>query len=113
MTQTEKKKIVERLVAVPSYKKRLFWGREIKSLNELIKLYPEDQFWKGLSFATPKKFDSLIILRSGYYSEELKKKYKRYKYTIPPPDPIILGEVSGEDYSTPHKPSTLRGLFNT
>lgn len=113
MTQTEKKKIVERLVLVPAYNKRLFWGREIKSLNELAKLYPEDEFWKGLSFPTSKKFDSLIILRSGYYSEELKKKYKRYKYTIPSPEPITLGDVSGEDYTATHKPSTLRELFNT
>ena len=113
MTQTEKKKIVERLVMVPSYKKRLFWGREIKSLNELMKLYPEEDFWRGLSFGASKKFDSLIILRSGYYSGELKKKYKRFKYTIPSPEAlIILGDSRGEDYKVDPTLKTLREVFN-
>ena len=43
----------------------------MQSLNILIEKYPEDFFWKGLTF--DKKFDSIIVLRSGYYSEELEK----------------------------------------
>ena len=111
MTQTEKKKIVEKLVVVPRTAKRPFWGREIKSLNELMKLYPEEDFWRGLSFGPKKKFDTLIILRSGYYAIELKKKYGRYKYTIPKPEEIILGEVCGEDYKSQSKPKTIRNFL--
>ena len=110
MTQTEKKKVIEKLVDVPKAQKRHFWGREIKSLNELQKLYPEDEFWWGISFS--QKFDTLIILRSGYYSKELKKKYNRFKYDIPPRSDIKLGAKSGDDYPHPPQSSTLRQFLS-
>ena len=110
MTQTEKKKVIEKLVDVPKAQRRHFWGREIKSLNELQKLYPEDEFWRGISFT--KKFDTLIILRSGYYSKELKNKYNRFKYDIPVPSDIELGAKSGEDYSDPPQSTTLRQFLS-
>jgi len=71
VTQTEKKKVIEKLIEQPKTQKRLFWGREIKSLNILIESYPIDGFWKGLSF--PKKLDSIIVLRSGYYADHSKR----------------------------------------
>lgn len=111
MNQTEKKKVIEKLVNVPRKGKRLFWGREVKSLNELTKLYPEDDFWAGLSFGIEKKFDSLILLRSGYYAEELSKKHKRYHYSIPPKKEIKLGERAGEDYIIPNNPKTIRNFL--
>ena len=110
MTQTEKKKVIEKLVDVPKAQKRHFWGREIKSLNELQKLYPEDEFWRGISFT--QKFDTLIILRSGYYSGELRKKYNRFKYAIPPSGGIPLGEKSGQDYAPSTQNQTLRQFLS-
>lgn len=110
MTQTEKKKLIERIINVPKSQKRLFWGREIKSLNELIKLYPEDKFWLGIEF--PDKLDSIILLRSGYYSEVLKNKYNRFKYVIPKKQSIKLTAKSGEDYTPPTSPKTFKQFLS-
>lgn len=110
MTHTEKKKLIEKLVIVPEKQKRIFWGREMKSLNFLLEQYPEDFFWKGLTF--DQKFDSIIILRSGYYAELLEKKYKRYKYIIPKPNSIEIGEKQGEDYVPKNKRKTLRDFLS-
>lgn len=110
VTHTEKKNILEKLVVIPDKGKRNFWGREMQSLNILIEKYPEDFFWKGLTF--DKKFDSIIVLRSGYYSEELEKKYKRFKYVIPKSNNIKIGEKQGEDYVQNNKRKTLRDFLS-
>lgn len=110
MTQTEKKKIIERLVIVPSRQKRQFWGREIHSLNHLLKAYPEDRFWRGVVF--PHKMDSIIVFRSGYYSSALKKKYKLFKYPIPPKSEVVLGGKSGADYIPSGAPTTLKEFLS-
>ena len=110
MTQTEKKKIIERLVIVPSSQKRQFWGREIHSLNHLLKAYPEPSFWKGIAF--PHKMDSIIVFRSGYYSSVLEKKYKLFKYAIPPKPQVVLGDKSGSDYIPSGSPSTLKEFLS-
>jgi hypothetical protein len=105
VTHTDKKKIIENLVVVPKTSKRNFWAREIKSLNILLENYPEDIFWKGLSFGN--LVDSIIVFRSGFYSEELKKKYNLFKYKIPEEKPINIGKKSGEDYENNKKPKNL------
>lgn len=109
MTHTQKKKVIERLVVVPSTQKRNFWAREIKSLNILMHLYPGDFFWNNLSF--PDKIDSIIVLRSGYYNTELIKKYRRFNYKIPPSKKIELGEKCGKDYNKETKPKTIRDFL--
>ena len=110
MTHSDKKSIILKLVEVPDSGKRNFWGREIKSLNALLESFPEENFWKGLTF--PVKFDSIIVLRSGYYAEELKKKYKRYKYIIPNKSKIVLGDKTGKDYVKIKKNKTLRDFLS-
>ena len=110
MTQTEKKKLIERIINVPKSQKRLFWGREIKSLNELIKLYPEDKFWIGIKF--PDKLDSIILLRSGYYSEVLKNKYNRYNYKVPQKTKTPITDSCGDDYQPPSSPKTLKQFLS-
>ena len=75
MTQTEKKKVIEKLIEQPKTQKRLFWGREIKSLNILIESYPIDGFWKGLSF--PKKLDSIMLTEYLDKYAETGKEYVR------------------------------------
>ncbi len=110
MLHNQKKKIIEKLVVVPGKQKRNFWGREIKSLNILLEKYPEEDFWKGLTFF--EKFDSIILFRSGYYSKELLKKYKRYKYIIPKKDNPKLGSKSGDDYKKQVKPKNLREFLS-
>jgi hypothetical protein len=110
VTHSEKKNVIEKIVVVPDKQKRNFWGREIKSLNTLIEKYPEENFWKGLTFT--EKFDSIIILRSGYFSEQLLKKYRRYKYTIPKQEIIKLGEKIGDDYKKEIKPKNIREFLS-
>lgn len=110
MTQTEKKKIIEKLTDPPKTQKRVFWAREIKCLNILLESYPMDSFWKGLSF--PKKLDSLILLRSGYYADQLKKKYNRFNYKIPPNKKIDIKEKIGEDYIKQNKPKNIKEFLS-
>lgn len=110
VTQTEKKSTIERLVNVPSTQRRHFWGREVKSLNELLKSYPERKFWLGVKF--PTKVETMIVFRSGYYSRQLKKKYNRFKYSIPLKEEIKLGEKSGADYNPSDKPLTLKKFLS-
>jgi len=110
VTQTEKKKLIERIINVPKTQKRSFWGREIKSLNELIKLYPEDKFWIGIKF--PEKLDSIILLRSGYYSRELKSKHNRFNYVIPEKPTTPLTDPCGDDYPSPPLPKTLKQFLS-
>ena len=110
MTQTEKKKIIERLVVVPKTQKRAFWGREMVSLKALQSAYPEKDFWLGLTFG--QKFNTLVLLRSGHYRGELQKKYNRFKYTIPPPEDLELGVKSGNDYTPPDRPKNLREFLS-
>lgn len=110
MTHTEKKKIIENLINIPEKQKRLFWGREIKTFNILLELYPEFKFWQGLTFS--KKLDSMIVLRSGFFSEELKRKYNLFKYNIPEKKEFKLGEKCGEDFKIDNRPKTLRDFLS-
>lgn len=110
MTHTEKKKIIESLIEVPKKDKRHFWAREIKSLNILIESYPEDIFWKGLTF--PQKLDSIIVLRSGFYQKELQKKYNIFKYKVPTEIKLTLGKKTGKDYTAKEKPKTITDFLS-
>ena len=110
MTPKEKKIVIQNLTEVPKTQKKIFWGREMKSLNELQNLYPEDAFWFGLSFSY--KLDTMIILRSGYYAKELRKKYNRFKYKIPPSPSLPLGEKSGPDHIPNNIPRTLKDFLS-
>lgn len=110
MTHTEKKKVIEKLLNVPDKQKRLFWGREIKTLNILLEFYPESKFWKGLTF--PQKLDSMILFRSGFYQNELKRRYNLFKYNIPTKKEIKLGKKEGEDYINKNKIKTIKDFLS-
>lgn len=101
MTHKEKKLVIENLISIPSQGKRLFWAKEIKFLNILLEKYPNKKFWTNLSFYD--KLDSMLLLRSGYYSNELELKYKRFNYKIPPKEEVILGDIVAQkiEYKKP------------
>ena len=101
---------IKRLVDVPLKAPQEFWGRESKCLSALIKEFPDEDFWLKVSFNS--KFDSLKMLRVGYYHEELSKKYARFHYNLPPPPEVTLGEKMGKDYSVSTKPKTTRDFLN-
>lgn len=107
MKHTAKKKIIESLIDVPNQGKRVFWAKEIKFLNILMEKYPDENFWGKLSF--PDKFDSLLLLRSGYHAETLRLKYKKFNYIIPAKRDIPLhDEKFGKDLKFPQTTKTLR-----
>ena len=107
MKHSAKKAIIEKLVSVPDKQKRIFWAKEIKFFNILLAKYPNEIFWNKLKF--PDKFDSLLLLRSGYYAEDLRLKYKRFNYIIPQKKETPLHDKKfGEDLELPSKPKTLK-----
>lgn len=110
MTHSEKKDVISRLVNLPTSNKRAFWGRELKSLNELIKLYPKEDFWKVVEL--PQKLDSIILLRSGYYATVIKNLYNRFNFVIKKPKKITLGEKAGEDYTPKTETKTLKDFLS-
>ena len=95
---------------MPDKGKRLFWAREIKNLNILLEQYPNKKFWTNLSFYD--KLESVIVMRSGYYSKELEKKYKRFHYKIPSFNKPKLGDISGDDIVINKKPKTLKDFLS-
>ena len=110
MKHNDKKKVIENLVIVPNKNKRGFWAKEIKCFNEVYKLYPHDSFWQKIKF--PDKFESINLLRSGYYAKELKSKYLRFFYTIPEPSTIKFAKVfNDEEVEILGGPKTLRNFL--
>ena len=61
----------------PSYKSVTF-GLEMKILNDLMKIFPEEGFWSRLSL--PSKIDSLLILNTEEGKKRLQSRYNQYKY---------------------------------
>lgn len=110
MNHKEKQKVIENIVSVPDKGKRIFWAKEIKFLNILFEKYPDKKFWTNLSFYD--KLDSMLLLRSGYYAEELKKKYKKFNYKIPQCDEIILGDKCGEDLNISRPIKTIKDFLS-
>ena len=107
MTHKERLSAINRLVEVPPKATKKFWGLESKCLSALVEEFPNEDFWLKISFSI--KFDSLKMLRSGYYHNELKKRYARFNYS-PPEDstPPISNHKSGEDYLPKLKPKSIR-----
>lgn len=110
MTHTEKKKILERLLVIPDKNKRGFWAKEMKCFGELLKLYPNTAFWIKIKFA--EKFESINLLRSGYFADELKNKYSRYLYKIPSKPKIHLSDKPIEKVQINTTPKTLKDFLN-
>ena len=95
---------------IPQKTDKSFWGLEHKCLKELMKEFPDDDFWNKISFE--KKLNSLRMLRKGHFYEELKKKYKRFCFKLPeyvPPkiDPQPIGSLKKSS-----KKSSLRNLLD-
>lgn len=98
------------MVDVPSKGKRPFWAREIKTFNILFEKYPDELFWKNLRF--PDKIETLIVFRSGFYSKELDKKFKRFHYKIPQKESIKLGDICGENILDEKSTKTIKSFLH-
>ena len=110
MAKLNKKQILLRLITPPKTIKGPFWTREYKVLKNLMALYPEEEFWQKLKFDMG--WDSIVILQSEYGRSLLDKKYKHFKYKIPPREKITLTNKSGDDRIIPKKYKTIRGFLN-
>jgi hypothetical protein len=105
-----KKEIVLRIITPPKSIKGAYWTREYKILNDLIKEFPNIDFWQKVNFN--QEWDSLLILKSDYGKSLLNKKYKEFHYEIPKKEKIKLTKKSGRDKIIKTKPKTIRGFLS-
>jgi hypothetical protein len=104
-----KRDLIKKLVIEPKSQKRMFWAREMKLLNDLIEMFPNQEFWKKVSINL---VPSLAVLRSGQGLKKIQKKYREFNYKIPPKREIPLGKKSGDDKIISKKPKTIRQFID-
>jgi hypothetical protein len=104
-----KRELIKKIVEEPDKQKRMFWAREMKLLNDLMDMFPDQDFWRRM---TIDKVPSLAMLRSGYGLDILKKKYRNFSYKIPPKVEIPIGEKSGQDKIISKKTKTIRQFID-
>ena len=109
MKKLNKRELIKKIVEEPSKQKRMFWAREMKLLNDLIDIFPNEDFWRKM---TIDKVPSLAMIRSGYGLDLIKKKYRDFNYKIPPKIEIPLGKKTGEDRIISKKTKTIRQFID-
>lgn len=109
MKKLNKREIIKKLVTEPDKQKRMFWAREMKMLNDLMEMFPNQDFWRRMSIS---KVPSLAVLRSGTGLKIIQKKYVEFNYKIPPKIDIPLGEKVGDDKILSKKPKTIRQFID-
>ena len=109
MKKLNKRDLIKKIVVEPDKQKRMFWPREMKLLNDLLDMFPNQEFWERMKI---NKVTSLAMLRSGFGLEQIKKKYREFNYKIPPKIEIPLGEKTGEDKIISKKLKTIRQFID-
>lgn len=109
MKKINKREIIKKFVIEPDKQKRMFWAREMKMLNDLMDMFPNENFWQRTQFP---KVPSLAILRAGVGLEKVRKKYSEFNYKIPAKIEIPLGEKTGKDKYLSKKPKTIRQFID-
>lgn len=110
MPKLNKKQIVLNLITPPSSIKGAYWSREYKILNELMEIFPSQDFWQKVNFN--QDWDSLLIFKSEYGISLLKRKYKEFNFNIPDTKKIELTKKSGRDKIIETKPKTIRDFLS-
>ena len=111
MKQTDKKKIIERLVDTPLKNKRPFWAREMTLLKRVLEKYPDLVFWSKVNFG--EKLPSLAYLLTAIGASRVKRKYNEFTFDIPSPKTYNLGEKVGEDKILSRPTKTLSSFLNS
>ena len=111
MKQGDKKRIIERLVNIPSKGKRPFWAREMKFLKDFMAKYPSLEFWQKVSFG--EKLDTLLLLKGEYGEASVKKKYLEFLYVVPNVKSYPIGEKSGEDLTCIKPIKTVKNFLKS
>ncbi len=109
MKKLNKRELIKKIVEEPDKQKRMFWAREMKLLNDLMDMFPDEDFWRRM---TIDKVPSLAMLRAGYGLDILKKKYRNFSYKIPPKEEIPIGDKSGQDKIISKKTKTIRQFID-
>ena len=110
MPKLNKKEIVLRMISPPKNIRGAYWSREYKILNELMELFPSEDFWQKVNFN--QDWDSLLIFKSEYGMSLLKRKYKEFNFKIPNFEKIKLTKKSGRDKIISQKPKTIRDFLS-
>ena len=87
----------------------MFWAREMKLLNDLMEMFPCEEFWSKVSITL---VPSLAVLRSDQGLNQIRKKYREFNYKIPPKIEIPIGEKTGDDKIISKKPKTIRQFID-
>ena len=109
MKKFNKREIIKKIVVEPDKQKRIFWAREMKLLNDLLEIFPNQDFWQRMTFI---KVPSLAVLRAGAGLKNLTKKYKDFNYKIPEKKEFPIGDKTGEDKIISKKPKTIRQFLD-
>ena len=109
MKKFNKKDLIKKLVIEPKAQKRPFWAREMKLLNDLLEIFPDQNFWLKMK---PEKYGSLAILKASAGIKMLRKKFREFNYKIPKRKEIKLGEKRGEDRIYNKTPKTIRDFID-
>ena len=109
MKKLNKRELIKKFVIEPDKQKRMFWAREMKLLNDLMTMFPSQDFWQRTSLP---KVGSLAVWRSGTGLQKVKKQYLEFNYKIPAKVEIHLGEKTGEDKKISKKPKPIRQFID-
>jgi hypothetical protein len=101
--------ILQKHLDVPKEAKREFWAKETSIFYRLIKIYPDEEFWRKVNFDI--KLKSFAYLLSCM-RDDLKKKYADFLYVPQKNEEIAIGEKVGEDYKKEIKIRTVRQFLS-
>lgn len=109
MKKINKRDLIKKLVVEPKNQKRIFWAKEMKLLNDLMSIFPDQDFWAKMR---PQKYPSLAVIKTEAGLKMLRKKYREFKYKIPEKNTIQLGEKAGEDKIYKKKTKTIKDFID-
>lgn len=103
-----KRELLNKLLFVPTGSRGGFYKKEYALLNQLLKKYPDLNFWKIVDV---EKVSSLTL----YLGEDIfqiSHKYKNYDFQPKFKNTEFeLGEKYGEDYNTAKQPKTIKNFL--
>lgn len=107
-----KRQLLKKIISFPRGASKDFFSKEMKLLNRLLEKYSED-FLSKLTF--DKKFDSLAILFSEYFSNQLDIKFKNFNYKVDESRYLKINlseDKSGDAPETTKKTKTIKQFLN-
>lgn len=89
-------KVRQKMVELFVKKEAIVWPRELKITEQLIKKYPEPDFWLHMDLGF--QLNSLAWFIGSEGAAEIMRRYKLYKFDLPIKEEYNIGkEKVGED----------------